>query len=282
MATNLIQSAKFKIPEVRSIICYFTTNSNNKMKLISFNVNGIRAAAKKGLLDSIQELNPDIMGFQETKATEEQVREVLFGLDYHIYAYSAEKLGYSGTAVISKKEALSVRYGIGISEHDDQGRAITCEFEDFYLLNVYVPNSGNGLVRLPYRKTWDEALLNYIKELEKKKPVVYCGDLNVAHREIDIKNAASNYNKTAGYTQDEIDGMDNYVNAGLVDTFRSLHPETVKYSWWSYRMNARARNIGWRIDYFLVSTGLLPRVKEAFILNEVEGSDHCPVGIVLE
>ncbi|MCB9191261.1 MAG: exodeoxyribonuclease III [Flavobacteriales bacterium] len=252
------------------------------MKLISFNVNGIRAAAKKGLLDSIQELNPDIMGFQETKATEEQVREVLFGLDYYIYAYSAEKLGYSGTAVISKKEALSVQYGIGIPEHDDQGRAITCEFEDFYLLNVYVPNSGNGLVRLPYRKTWDEALLNYIKELEKKKPVVYCGDMNVAHREIDIKNAASNYNKTAGYTQDEIDGMDNYVNAGLVDTFRSLHPETIKYSWWSYRMNARARNIGWRIDYFLVSERLASRVKEAFILNEVEGSDHCPVGIVLE
>ncbi len=249
------------------------------MKLISFNVNGIRAAAKKGLLESIEEMNPDIMGFQETKATEEQVREVLFGMDYHIYANSAQKLGYSGTAVISKKEALRVQYGIGIPEHDDQGRAITCEFDDFYLLNVYVPNSGNGLVRLPYRKTWDEALLNYIKELEKKKPVVYCGDMNVAHREIDIKNAASNYNKTAGYTQDEIDGMDNYISAGLVDTFRALHPEEVKYSWWSYRMNARARNIGWRIDYFLVSESLMPQVKEAFILNEVEGSDHCPVGI---
>jgi len=251
------------------------------MRIISFNVNGIRAAARKGLLDIIRTLDPDIMGFQETKATEEQVREVLFGIDYHVYAYSAEKKGYSGTAVISKTEALSVRYGIGAEEHDDQGRAITCEFEDFFLVNVYVPNSGNGLVRLPYRKTWDAALLAYLKELEKKRPVILCGDLNVAHREIDIANPESNYNRTAGYTQDEIDGMDNYIKAGFVDTFRALHPDEVKYSWWSYRMNARARNIGWRIDYILVSESLMPRVKEAFILSEVEGSDHCPVGIEL-
>lgn len=251
------------------------------MKLISFNVNGIRASAGKGLLNSISTLNPDIMGFQETKATPEQVREVLFGLDYHIFANSAEKAGYSGTAVICKKEPLDVRYGIGIPEHDDQGRAITCEFDDFHFLNVYVPNSGNELVRLPYRKTWDVALLNYIKELEKKKPVIFGGDLNVAHRPIDIKNAAANYNKTSGYTQDEIDGMDRYLYSGLVDTFRALHPDEVKYSWWSFRMNARARNIGWRIDYFLVSEALMSQVKEAFILNEVHGSDHCPVGIVI-
>ena len=251
------------------------------MKIISFNVNGIRAAAKKGLLQSIEEMNADIIGFQETKATEDQVREVLFGLDYHIYAFSAEKKGYSGTAIISKTEPLSFQYGIGIHEHDDQGRAITCEFEDFYVLNVYVPNSGNGLVRLPYRMTWDAALLNYIKELEKTKPVVYCGDLNVAHTEMDIKNAKSNYNKTPGYTQDEIDGMDRYLSAGLVDTFRRLHPDLVKYSWWSYRAGARANNVGWRLDYFLVSEILMSHVTEAFILNDVEGSDHCPVGIKL-
>lgn len=249
------------------------------MKLISFNVNGIRAAAKKGLLSYIKEMDADVIGFQETKATEEQVREVLFGLDYHIYAFSAEKKGYSGTAIISKTEPLSYKYGIGIPEHDDQGRAITCEFEDFFLLNVYVPNSGNELVRLPYRKTWDAALLAYIKELEKKKPVVYCGDMNVAHTPMDIKNAASNYNKTAGYTQEEIDGMDRYIGAGLVDSFRSLHPHEVKYSWWSYRANARENNVGWRLDYFLVSESLMPKVKESFILNEVHGSDHCPVGI---
>ncbi|HAP69821.1 MAG TPA: exodeoxyribonuclease III [Flavobacteriales bacterium] len=249
------------------------------MKLISFNVNGIRASAKKGLLESIEKMDADVIGFQETKATEEQVREVLFGLDYHIYAFSAEKKGYSGTAIISKTEALSYQYGIGIPEHDDQGRAITCEFEDFYLLNVYVPNSGNGLVRLPYRMNWDEALLAYIKELEKKKPVVYCGDLNVAHTEMDIKNAKSNYNKTPGYTQDEIDGMNRYLDAGLVDTFRAQHPNEIKYSWWSYRANARENNVGWRLDYFLVSESLMPKVKESFILNDVHGSDHCPVGV---
>ena len=252
------------------------------MKLISFNVNGIRAAVKKGLHEVVRELNADVICFQETKATPEQVREALFGVeDYHIYAFSAEKKGYSGTAVITKTEPLNVNYGIGIPEHDDQGRAITCEYDDFFLVNVYVPNSGNGLVRLPYRMSWDVALLAYLKELEKTKPVVYCGDLNVAHRPIDIKNDKSNYNKTPGYTQDEIDGMDRYVNAGLIDTFRTLHPDEVKYSWWSYRANARENNVGWRLDYFLVSESLMPKVKDAFILNDVEGSDHCPVGIDL-
>jgi len=251
------------------------------MKLISFNVNGIRAAAKKDLLKNIEAMNADVIGFQETKATPEQVREVLFGIDYHIYAFSAEKKGYSGTAVISRKEPLNVKYGIGIAEHDNQGRAITCEFEDFFFVNVYVPNSANGLVRLPYRMTWDAALLNYLTELEKTKPVVYCGDLNVAHTPMDIKNAKSNYNRTPGYTQDEIDGLSRYIDAGFADTFRTLHPEKVKYSWWSYRANARANNVGWRLDYFLVSEKLMPKVKEAFILNDVLGSDHCPVGINL-
>ena len=249
------------------------------MKIISFNVNGIRASAKKGLLQSIEEMDADIIGFQETKATPEQVREVLFGLDYHIYAFSAEKKGYSGTAIISRKEPLNVQYGIGIPEHDNQGRAITCEYDDFYLVNVYVPNSANGLIRLPYRMTWDAALLSYLKGLEEKKPVVYCGDLNVAHTEMDIKNAKSNYNRTPGYTQKEIDGLSRYISNGLIDTFRTLHPDEVKYSWWSYRAGARQNNVGWRLDYFLVSESLMSKVKEAFILNDVHGSDHCPVGI---
>jgi exodeoxyribonuclease III len=252
------------------------------VKIISFNVNGIRAAAKKDLLGSIARMNPDIIGFQETKATPEQVRETLFGIgDYELRAHSAERPGYSGTAILSRTVPQHVQFGIGVDEHDHEGRVITAEYADFFLVNVYVPNSGNELVRLDYRETWDVALLSYVKGLECSKPVILIGDMNVAHRPIDIKNAQANYNKTSGYTQREIDGMDRYLASGLVDTFRHLHPEEVKYSWWSYRMSARERNIGWRIDYILVSQSLLPRVKEAFILNEVEGSDHCPVGVVL-
>lgn len=252
------------------------------MKIISFNVNGIRAAAKKDLLGSIAQMDADIIGFQETKATPEQVREVLFGLDgYHLVAHSAERPGYSGTAILSKIEPLHVSFGIGIKDHDAEGRVITAEFANFHLVIVYVPNSGQELVRLDYRERWDAAFLAYIKTLETTKPVIVGGDMNVAHRPIDLKNPASNYNKTSGYTQREIDGMDRFLASGLVDTFRLLHPEEVKYSWWSYRMSARERNIGWRIDYFLVSQQLASQIKQAFILNEVEGSDHCPVGIVL-
>ncbi len=252
------------------------------MRIISFNVNGIRAAAKKDLLGSIERMDADIIGFQETKATPDQVRETLFGIGHPVlHAHSAERPGYSGTALLSRTEPLSVRFGIGVDEHDHEGRVITAEYAQFFVVNVYVPNSGNELVRLDYRETWDAALLAYVKGLETAKPVILMGDMNVAHRPIDIKNAQANYNKNSGYTQREIDGMDRYLAAGLVDTFRHLHPDTVKYSWWSYRMGARERNIGWRIDYVLVSAALLPRVREAFILNEVEGSDHCPVGIVL-
>lgn len=254
-----------------------------EIRIISFNVNGIRAAAKKDLFGSIDTMAPDIIGFQETKATPEQVRETLFGLEgYELHANSAERAGYSGTAVLTRKSPLRVTYGIGIAEHDTEGRVITAEYEGFHLINVYVPNSGNELVRLDYRETWDAALLAYTKKLEETKPVVLMGDMNVAHRPIDIKNAQANYNKTSGYTQREIDGMNRYIATGLVDTFRHLHPDEVKYSWWSYRMNARQRNIGWRIDYVLVSEVLAPKVKEAFILNGVEGSDHCPVGIVID
>jgi exodeoxyribonuclease-3 len=253
------------------------------MRLISFNVNGIRASVGKGLIDSIRAKAPDVIGFQETKANPEQVREALFGADeYELYANSADKAGYSGTAILTRQKPLSVVHGIGMREHDTEGRVLTAEYDGFYFVNVYVPNSGSELARLGYRQEWDCVLLAYLKGLEANKPVVFCGDLNVAHRPIDIKNAKANYNRTAGYMQEEIDGMDNYLAAGFVDTFRLQHPETVKYSWWSFRMNARAQNVGWRIDYFLISAVLAPKLKSAFILNEVMGSDHCPVGIDID
>jgi exodeoxyribonuclease-3 len=253
------------------------------MKLISFNVNGIRATVKKGLLESIARMSPDVLCFQETKANDDQVREALAQLSgYEIYSNSAEKAGYSGTAVLTKIKPIQVTNGIGIPEHDNQGRTITAEFDQFYLVNTYVPNSGQDLVRLDYRMAWDKALLEYLLKLEKKKPVIWCGDMNVAHQAIDLANPKSNYNKTAGYTQQEIDGLTNYIQSGFVDTFRHFYPEVVKYSWWSARFNSRAKNVGWRIDYFMVSKTLLPQVKDAFILNEIEGSDHCPVGIELK
>ena len=252
------------------------------MKLISWNLNGIRAVAKKGLIDIIYEIDPDIIGFQETKAQDDQVREALFGIEgYHIYSNSAIKKGYSGTAILTKKEPLNVSKGIGIEEFDQEGRVLTAEFEHFYFVTVYVPNSGGDLKRLSYRVNWDSALLDFLKELEKNKPVYCCGDLNVAHRDIDLKNPKSNYNRSAGYMQEEIDGLDNYINNGLIDTFRYFYPDEIKYSWWSYRMNARSRNIGWRLDYFLSSSSQITKIKDAFILNEVMGSDHCPVGIEL-
>ncbi|MFN0033341.1 MAG: exodeoxyribonuclease III [Flavobacteriales bacterium] len=251
------------------------------MKLISFNVNGIRATVKKGLYESIKKMNPDIIGFQETKANDAQVAEALAGtIGYHLFSSSAERPGYSGTAVLTKLKPISVKQGIGIAEHDKEGRTLTLEFDDFYLINCYVPNSGQELLRLDYRQQWDKDMLAYLKKLEKKKPIIYCGDLNVAHKAIDLANPKPNYNKSAGFTQREIDGMDAY-QSHFVDTFRNKYPDTVKYSWWSARFNSRAKNVGWRIDYFLVSPSLIPRLKDAFILNEIEGSDHCPVGIEL-
>jgi len=250
------------------------------MKLISWNLNGIRAVAKKGLNELIYQMNPDIIGFQETKAQDDQVKEALADLKgYNLYSNSAEKKGYSGTAILSKSKPLNVIYGLGIEEFDNEGRVLTLEFKNFYFTTVYVPNSGGQLLRLDYRVSWDKELLSFLKELELKKPVFACGDLNVAHQEIDLKNPKSNYNKSAGYMQEEIDGLNNFINAGFKDTFRHFNPETIKYSWWSYRFNSRARNIGWRIDYFLASEKLMETIKNTFILNEILGSDHCPVGI---
>ena len=249
------------------------------MIIISWNVNGIRAVAKKGLHESLESMNADIVCLQETKATAEQVKEVMFGSEYTVYANEAEKKGYSGTAILSRTEANAVSYGIGIEEHDKEGRVITAEYDDFYVVNVYVPNSKSDLSRLDYRKQWDLDLQEYLAGLESKKPVVFCGDMNVAHREIDLARPKPNYNKSAGFTQTEIDGMDNYTEKGLTDSYRALHPDDVKYSWWSYRAGARAKNIGWRIDYVLVSASIAEKLSHAFILNEVMGSDHCPVGV---
>ncbi len=249
------------------------------MKLISWNLNGIRAVAKRGLLDIMNDFEADIICFQETKAQVFQVEEVLAPLNLFVSANEAEKKGYSGTAIVSKTKPLSVSYGIGIAEHDTEGRIVTAEFEAFFVVNGYIPNSGQGLKRLDYRQQWDKDMLTYLKGLEAKKPVMFCGDMNVCHREIDIARPKPNYNKSAGYTQVEIDGMDNYTKAGLVDSFRAFHPDEVKYSWWSYRGGARQKNIGWRLDYFLISESLMSSVKDSFILNEVTGSDHCPVGV---
>ncbi|MBM3917160.1 MAG: exodeoxyribonuclease III [Sphingomonadales bacterium] len=252
------------------------------MKILSFNVNGIRAVVGKTFIADMQAQNADVICLQETKATPVQVKEAVSSLSaYHVYAHSAERKGYSGTAILSKTEPISVSYGIGVLEHDTEGRVICAEFQHFFLVTVYVPNSGSELLRLAYRQTWDAAFLAYLKALETKKPVLVCGDFNVAHQAIDLARPKENYNKAAGYMQEEIDGMNAYVGANLLDTFRIMHPTEVKYSWWSYRAGARQKNVGWRIDYFLMSAHMRPQLKEAFILNDVLGSDHCPVGVAL-
>ncbi len=252
-------------------------------QMISWNLNGIRAAIKKGFFDSMEKLNPDILCIQETKAQDDQVKEALADLQgYHIYSNSAEKKGYSGTAILTKTQPLEVTNDIGISEHDFEGRVIAAEYENFFLVTVYVPNSKRDLSRLEYRSQWDADFLKYLKSLEKTKPVIVCGDFNVAHKEIDLARPKPNYNKAAGFTQVEIDGMDNYTNAGLKDTFRHFYPDKIAYSWWSYMGSARERNVGWRIDYFLTSEALLPKLKEAAIHPEYMESDHCPVSLTID
>ena len=250
------------------------------MKLISWNVNGIRAAMGKGFLDFAKEQDADILCIQETKMQEGQAEVPLDG--YHQYWCSAEKKGYSGTAVFSKKEPLSVTYGIGIDEHDHEGRVITAEYDGFYLVNVYVPNSQSELKRLDYRMSWEDDFLAYLKKLEEKKPVIACGDFNVAHREIDLKNPKTN-RKNAGFTDEERQKMTQLQDAGFTDTFRYFYPDLEGvYSWWSYRFNARKNNAGWRIDYFLTSKALDDRLQKAEILTDVYGSDHCPVTLEID
>lgn len=249
------------------------------MKFISWNVNGFRACLTKGFAEFFKEADADFFCIQETKM---QPGQAEFDTpDYHQYWYSAEKKGYSGTAIFAKKEPISVRYGLGIEEHDHEGRAITLEYEDFYLLCVYTPNAQRELARLSYRMEWEDALRGYMKELDSKKPVIYCGDLNVAHEEIDLKNPKTNH-FSAGFSDEERGKFTELLEAGFKDTFRSLYPEEVKYSWWSYMYGARAKNVGWRIDYFVVSDRIMDKVKDSFILDEIMGSDHCPVGIEID
>ena len=254
------------------------------MKIISWNVNGIRAIAKKDFFTDFEKMDADILCLQETKAQDDQVSETLANLSgYHVYAHSAIKKGYSGTAILSKTKPIKVTKGIDIEELDTEGRVLCLEYDAFYIVNVYVPNSGSDLKRLDYRQQWDAAFLSYLKNLEKTKPVIVCGDFNVAHKAIDLARPKPNYNKSAGFMQEEIDGMDNYTEAGFVDTFRHFNPDVAeKYSWWSYRAGARGKNIGWRIDYFLVSKSFMPEVQSAAILDHVMGSDHCPVAIELK
>ena len=249
------------------------------MKLISWNVNGIRACVQKGFLDFFKEVDADIFCIQESKMQEGQLELELEG--YHQYWNYAEKKGYSGTAIFTKQEPISVQYGIGIEEHDHEGRVITLEFEDFYMVSVYTPNSQDELKRLDYRMQWETDFLAYLKKLEEKKGVIFCGDLNVAHQEIDLKNPKTN-RKNAGFTDEERAKFGEVLKAGFIDTFRYFYPDVKDvYSWWSYRFSERAKNARWRIDYFCVSECLKDRLVDAKIYTEVMGSDHCPVQLEL-
>ena len=250
------------------------------MKIISWNVNGIRAAMTKGFPDFVKKYNPDILCLQETKAHPDQVDELLHDYEHHFWN-SADKKGYSGTAIFSKIKPLNVSYGGGIDVGDTEGRIVTAEFDEFFLVNVYTPNSKRGLARLDYRQEWDKLFYAYLKELEKSKPVITCGDLNVAHTEIDLARPKNN-TKNAGFTQEERSGFQRYLDGGFLDTFRMFNQDPENYTWWSYMFNARAKNLGWRIDYFLASEKLKNNIISAEILNEVMGSDHCPVTLNLK
>jgi exodeoxyribonuclease III len=254
------------------------------MHLVNWNVNGIRSIIKKDFITDVKQMDPDILCLQETKAAYEEVKsalELVPGYKLFVNSSKARK-GYSGTAILTKTEPISVTYDMNIEEHDQEGRVITAEYADFFLVTVYTPNAGEGLKRLDYREKWDVEFKNYMAGLQQKKPVIVCGDLNVAHQAIDIARPKENYNKAAGYTQREIDGFTRLLETGFVDTFRRFYPEEVKYTYWNYLFNARSRNVGWRIDYFLVSESIIGKVKDAAIYNERLGSDHCPVAIKLE
>ena len=254
------------------------------MKLISWNVNGLRAIINKGFEEFFKGINADIFCIQETKMQEEQLEEKINTIfdGYKMYWNSAEKKGYSGTAIFSKKKPINIKYGIGIEEHDKEGRVITLEFEKFYMVNCYTPNSKRELERLDYRMIWEGDFRNYLLELNKKKPVILCGDLNVAHKEIDLKNPKTN-RRNAGFTDEEREKMTELLNSGFVDSFRYLYPDKAdKYTWWSYMFKAREKNAGWRIDYFIVSDNIKDKIKESYIFSEIMGSDHCPVGLDID
>ena len=248
------------------------------MKLISWNVNGLRACEGKGFSEVFRQLDADFFCLQETKMQEGQLDLQFDG--YHSYWNYADKKGYSGTAVFTRHKPISVTRGMGIDQHDHEGRVLTLEMADFFLVCCYTPNSQDGLKRLDYRMTWEEDFRAYLQQLDKQKPVILCGDLNVAHEEIDIKNPKTNRHN-AGFTDEERNAFTQLLDSGFTDTFRKLHPDEVTYSWWSYRFQARQKNAGWRIDYFVVSNRLMPQVAEASIHTDILGSDHCPVGLVL-
>ena len=249
------------------------------MKLVSWNVNGIRACVTKGFYDFFKDVDADIFCIQESKMQEGQLE---FDLDnYYIYMNCAVKKGYSGVITFSKTKPISVTKGIGIEEHDQEGRVLTCEYDDFYVVNCYTPNSKDGLLRLDYRMVWEDAFRNYLKDLEKNKPVILCGDLNVAHTEIDLKNPKTN-RMNAGFTDQERNKMSELLDSGMIDTYRYFYPDKIEYSWWSYRFKAREKNAGWRIDYFITSNSLKERLKDACIYTDIFGSDHCPVGLEIE
>jgi exodeoxyribonuclease-3 len=254
------------------------------LHLVNWNVNGIRSIVKKDFVKDVLKMNPDILCLQETKASVEEAKSMFAFLpEYTGYVNSSKvRKGYSGTAILTKTKPLNVTFDMNLEVHDQEGRVITAEYAQFFLVTVYAPNSGDGLKRLDYREQWDADFLSYVAKLKAKKPVIIGGDLNVAHKEIDIARAKENYNKSAGYTQREIDDFDKLLQAGFVDTFRYLHPEEVKFTYWNNFFNSRSRNVGWRIDYFLVSNSLLNHVKEADISNEYLGSDHCPIELKIQ
>lgn len=250
------------------------------MKLISWNVNGLRACMEKGFMDFFEKIDADIFCIQESKLQEGQIEMALSG--YHQYWNYAEKKGYSGTAIFTREEPLSVSYGIGVEEHDHEGRVITLEYKDFYMVTVYTPNSQRELTRLDYRMSWEDAFRQYLKGLAEKKGVIVCGDMNVAHQEIDLKNPKTNH-KNAGFTDEEREKFTELLNSGFIDTFRYFYPHKEEcYSWWSYMRQAREKNVGWRIDYFCVSAGMKERLRDAAIHTEIYGSDHCPIELIIE
>ncbi len=251
------------------------------MRIVTWNVNGLRAVIKKDFIESYKKLKPDIMCLQETKLQKEQVPAEIESIKADKYYSFASKKGYSGTAIFSKIPPLSVAYGINSSIHDDEGRSITLEYDDFYLVNAYVPNAQPELKRIDFRISWEKSLLKYLNKLDKKKPVVYCGDLNVAHNEIDLKNPKSNIG-LPGFSYEERERMDILLEKNYKDAYRTLYPDKVEYTWWSYRANARENNVGWRIDYFIVSDRMIDNIKAVKIHNEIYGSDHCPVELILK
>lgn len=253
------------------------------MRIVSWNVNSIRAIIKKDFMESVKKMNPDILCLQETKATNTDTLNALLPLNaYVIYCNSADRKGYSGTALLSKNKPLKIMDSGNEVDEEKEGRLICAEYPEFFLINVYVPNAGQTLERLDYKKNWNTRFLAYLKKMDSLKPLIVCGDFNVAHHPVDLKNDKANYNKTAGYTQIEIDGMNNLLNANFVDSFRYFHPNEVAYTFWNYRFNARERNIGWRIDYFLISERLINKVKSANIHPAFYGSDHCPISLDID